>query len=278
MRLTLLATLFATSAAAAQSPPPRFEVRNTLAASVNVLGLQDATDAAWTWKLYESTHPLLDGAHVTLGLSNYLSPSFDRVGAWVELSPLSILDVRIGLEPVVYFGAFGTLISFTGFDDPFDEGSRDARAGEAEVGVGARGYVAPTLKLKVGPVILAGSAEFEWWRVDAPGRFFYDSTRDTLLRAHGGSAVLFDSVLLWDHEYGTGSRLRAGAIYNLQEVWDAPQNRVQRLGGIVAWTIAGHLIGLDEPTVILIAQAYLSDPYKQYEATGALAVRFWIRP
>jgi len=44
-------------------------------------------------------------------------------------------------------------------------------------------YVAPALKAKAGPIVAALTAEREWWRSNARAVYFYEPTRDTLLRS-----------------------------------------------------------------------------------------------
>src|SRR6266849_4781932 len=150
------------------APRPRRELREQIGASVNNLGLQNSLDLSWRWPLSSSSNPLLSDAHLTLGLSHALSPSYTRLGAWAEFSPLSVLDLRVGIEPGVYFGTFNSLMSFNSYSDPFSNDARDKRGGGA-FGTAGRLYASPTLKMKAGPVVAAASADFEWWKSDAAG-------------------------------------------------------------------------------------------------------------
>src|SRR5436190_24296523 len=127
LKWSVLTTLAMCAAAAvrpacAQSAeaPPVHQVRDTLGATANNPGLQNALDVSWGLKRSSSTRPIRRNAHISAGLSHYLSPSYTRVGAWIEISPLSILDVRIGAEPTVYFGTFESLMSFDRYTDRFD--------------------------------------------------------------------------------------------------------------------------------------------------------------
>src|SRR5688572_16924157 len=86
---------------------PQRRLANTLGTSVNPIGLQDEIVLGWTWGLSRSRNPFLSDAHVAVGVSNNFSPAYDRLELWAEVSPLSVLDLRAGLEPVFYFGTFG---------------------------------------------------------------------------------------------------------------------------------------------------------------------------
>jgi hypothetical protein len=148
------------------------EVRGQIGASVNNAGLQNTFDVSWTWPVSRSTHPLLSGAYLATGLTNTITPSQAKLGAWIEYSPLSILDVRAGFDP-----------------------SR---------GTSTRTYLSPTLKFKAGPIVGSAGAEFEWWRSSEEEPFFYEPTRDTLLESDGDRLLTTTSVLMY-RRTGPGS-------------------------------------------------------------------------
>src|SRR5687767_5385925 len=93
------ATMLLAATTVAQAAPPRVEMRNTFGAMVNVVGFENITDASLTWGLSRSENPLIKDAHFSLGATNTLSPAYERVALWAEISPLSILDLRVGFEP-----------------------------------------------------------------------------------------------------------------------------------------------------------------------------------
>ena len=128
-----------------------------------------------------SRNSLLAGAHAAAGITHSLTPSYTRLGAWVELSPLSVLDLRAGVEPGAYFGTFGSLQSFASYTDRFDDAARNAQGNSARPGTGSRLYFSPTLKMRVGPFVAASGADLEWWRSSASGPLYYEPARDTLL-------------------------------------------------------------------------------------------------
>ena len=86
-----------------------------------------------------------------------------------QYSPLSILDIRAGVEPAVYFGTFNSLLSFGAYTDPYDRETRNARE-DATSGTGSRAYVAPALKMKFGKLVASAGAGFERWATNAKGR------------------------------------------------------------------------------------------------------------
>ncbi len=269
----LVAPVLASGDAPLAGEAPHRELREQIGASVNNLGLQNSLDLSWRWPLSASSNPLLSDAHLTLGLTHALTPSYTRVGAWAELSPLSVLDLRVGMEPAVYFGTFNSLMSFNSYSDPFNNDARDKRGGAA-FGTAGRVYVSPTLKMKAGPLLAAASADFEWWKSDAAGPLFYEPARDTLLKTKGDRLLSTSSVLLYQRVLGPDGILSTGLIHQLTYVRDAPANKIQRLGVLVVREFGAKRFGLPHPSLVAMLAYYLDDPSKKHQMSAALALAF----
>lgn len=244
----------------------------SLGFSVNKLGLQNVLDLRWTWPLTESKSPLLADAHLSVGATHYITPSYTRLGAWVEVSPLSILDLRAGAEPGAYFGTFGSLMSFDSYQQPFDDDARDARKDEARSGTGSCLYLSPTLKLKLGPVVAQSGANMEWWRSSAAGPLYYEPARDTLLKVGGDRLLTTSTVLLWRHELRGRGTLSYGFGHSLSYVFAAPDNRSQRIGVVAVRQFGQKRFGLHTPRIAGHVSYYLSDPNRKGQITAALGV------
>jgi hypothetical protein len=252
-------------AADGAAPASERHLRDTLAASVNNVGLQNTLELSHTRALGASRSPLRRDAHVAFGLTNFVTPSHARLGAWAELAPLSVLGVRVGVEPAAYFGTFGSLLSFRSYTDNFSKDARRARKAEAHSGTAARGYASPTLRTKVGSIVAMAGADFEWWWSSAQGPLFYEPARDTLLAKAGGRMVNASGLVLWNRS----ERLVPGLSYRLTDVPGAPQNRIQRAGVLVIGRLGGR-----ESHKRLAANLfyYLSDPSKRHQAGATLAL------
>jgi hypothetical protein len=210
-------------------------------------------------------------------VANNFSPAYDRLDVWINVSPLSILDLKAGVEPVFYFGTFGHLASFPSYHADFGKDAREAVKDQATARTGMRSYLSPTIKMKVGRVIGRSEAAFEWWKVDGPGAYFYEPLRDTLLDSDGDALMTLSSQLLYEAPPSPrGRRLMAGLFHDLTHVYDAPENRRQRLGPIAIWTLGNRRFGLREPTVTGSVFSYLQDPSKDGELGGFLAVTFTV--
>jgi hypothetical protein len=240
----------------------------SIGASFNQLGLQHVLGVRWTRPLFRSASPLLADAHVSGGLAHTLTPSYMRVGAWVEAAPLSILGLRVGLEPGAYFGTFGSLAARSGYDDR----SLSWPGSAGGPGSGGRVYLAPTVKMRLADFALASTGALEWWWSSAPGPFYYEPSRDTLLRSAGDRLLTVSTVLVRQVPQRDHGSLTYGVSYDLTLVPAAPGNRSQRLGVVVARRLASQRLGLQSPTVGLRVGYYLDDPQRQGQLTAAVGV------
>jgi hypothetical protein len=264
---------------AAASPRPRAEVHESLGSGVNPLGLQNGLDVAWRWPLSRSRRPLLADAHASVGLADRLSPAYNRLGAFVEIAPLSVLDVRLGVEPVLYFGTFSAMLGFPGYDAPFGDAALDVlRAhGRAVSGLGGRAYVAPTVKGRVGRLVARAHAELEWWRAEQPGAaFFYEPARDTLLDARGDRMVWTETLVAYVLDDRPGHKTLIGPVHTLTRVWRAPGNQKQDLGLLAVVGVGAKRLGASEPTLFAKVFCYLQDPHRRGQVGAQLAIGFGV--
>jgi hypothetical protein len=270
------ATLVADEAAASG---PRREVRESVGTSVNPLGLQHGADVLWRWPLSKSMRSIRSDAHLSLGLASRLSPAYGRVGAFVEIAPLSVFDVRLGVEPVFYFGTFNSMLGFAGYDAGFDDDARRELRdqGGARSGLAGRAYVAPTAKIKVGRVLARAHADFEWWKAQPPGApFFYEPTRDTLLDARGDAMMTAETLVAYELSRRPGHKVLAGPVHTLTRVFRAGANQKQDLGLLAIVGLGTRHLGLAEPTLFAKVSYYLEDPYRRHQVGGQLALGFGV--
>ncbi len=250
----------------------------SLGASYNQLGLQHVLGVRWTRALFDARSPWLADAHVSGGFAHTLTPSYMRVGAWLEAAPLSILSVRAGIEPGAYFGTFGSLRSHGSYDSGLGNGHGTTPG----PGNGGRCSLAPTAKLRLGAFAMASTATMEWWWSSAAGPFYYEPSRDTLLRSSGDRLLTVSTVLVRQVPLRHGGQLTYGVSHDVTEVPAAPRNRSQRLGVVVARRLASTRLGLQSPTIGLRVGYYLEHPQRQGQLTAALGVsierRRWPTP
>ena len=263
IRLSLTAACLAAAALhahAQEARPATREIRGQIGASINNAGLQNTLELSWTRRA------------ISAGIVHGLTPAQTRLGGWLQVSPAPMFDLRAGVDPSLYFGTFNSLQGFDAYDNAFDKDARDARAG-AKTGYSVRAYVAPTLKMKAGPIVASVTGELEFWRSNAAAPYFYEPTRDTLLKSSGDRLLATTSVVMYRRTVGEGA-LSAGAIHTTVRVFDAGANDVRKLGAIVVREFSGTHFRLPRPRITVIAAKYLDDPAKQGQWTAAAAIGF----
>lgn len=237
------------------------QVRGGFALQMNPIGVRADLEAIWRRRLSASTHPLLRDAHLAFGVGDQLTPASNQTQAWIEVSPLSILDIRAGVTGVAYFGTFGNLVGLKGYGSDFSDDARKALEEGATSGVGRRFFVSPALKFKAGRVSVRTTADFESWKVkDAPGPVYYEPNRGTLLDARGDSLVSGSNVVLCDLSKGGAETVRVGVLHDYLKVWDAPSNRRQRVGPLALIKLGEGRLGGRDRVLSFAVLKYLKAP------------------
>jgi len=251
----------------------RFE--NTFAFVANPLGIQDAFEVSWTKPINRSDAPLHKDAHVAAGIASRLTPAFERIGAWFEYAPLSVLDLRVGVEPVYYFGTYKVFLPFESAAVRFDDDVIEARVKEAAAGFAGRVYFSPTLKARAGPVIARVRAELGFWKAQSKGEpFYYEPAWDTLIKAGGSRVMTVEALVLREFQLGGDRTLLLGPVYDLTTVSDARANRKQDVALLAVLTKSGNLRALKDPTIAAKLIYFLQDPWRRHEPALQIAFVF----
>lgn len=251
----------------------RFE--NTFAFVLNPLGIQDAFEVNWTRRINDRNDPLFKDAHVAAGISSKLTPAFERVGAWFEYSPLSVIDLRFGVEPVFYFGTYKALLPFEGADARFDDEVIEERQSEASSGLAGRVYISPTLKARAGSTVARARAEVSFWKASKQGEpFFYEPAWDTLIKASGSRVLTVEAMVLREFRLSADQTLLVGPVYDLIAVKEASGNRKQDLGLVLVWSRSRAFHALKDPAVAAKLIYFIEDPWRRHEAAAQIALVF----
>jgi hypothetical protein len=266
------------SSSAQDGGPPRAWKRrfeSTFAFVLNPLGIQGAFDVSWTKSTKGSDALLFKDAHIAAGLSSKLTPAFERVGAWFEYAPLSVLDLRAGVEPVYYFGTYKVFLPFARASARFDDDVIEARVKEAASGFAGRVYFAPTVKARAGSVVARVRAELSWWRAQGKGEpYFYEPAWDTLIKATGSTVLTVEALALREFKRGGEKTLLLGPVYDLTSVSNASVNRKQDIAVLAVWSKAGRFHALKDPAIAAKFIYFLQDPWRRHEPAAQLAFVF----
>ena len=280
----LLAGLTTAAAAQTEAPLPaepaparawQRRIDNTFVFVLNPLGIMDSIDVTWTKRINRSDDLIHKDAHVAAGVVNRIAPAFLRIGPWFEYSPLSIIDLRVGVEPGFYFGTFKAFLPFESATSNFDDDVIQARQSEARSGFAGKVYFSPTLKARAGPVVARVRGEVAYYRAQEAGEpFYYDPFIDTLVKASGSTVLTIEALVLHEFDLDGGRKLLLGPVYDLTTVRQAPENRKQDIGLIAAWSNSGSFHALKAPTFAAKIVYFLQDPVRRHEPAAFITFAF----
>lgn len=202
---------------------PKLLMDQFIAGSINRLGIEQQLYFSICTPLIRRPGVLFDYTFFEAGLLNYLSPVYDYQGAYVGISPLSILKLRaevsgVFIWPLPVFDSAG-YFPVPGYDADFS--TRTLTRDVAGSAGGLNVVLSATLQAKAPltprlSIVGAGVLLFDYHLVgDQP--FFYNSRRD-VVQARSDWVMVFTSVLLLQIELTQNLALRVGASDELTYV------------------------------------------------------------
>ncbi|MDP2306245.1 MAG: hypothetical protein Q8P18_09490 [Pseudomonadota bacterium] len=209
---------------------PSFYLRQSLGVAGFPTGVISETRFQVRTPLYRSDSMVFQDTYAGAGLRLDLSPAFANPGVQVSLAPIDIFDVDLSATMIGYFpGPFGPL-PYDGLSSKL-ETVRDEREDHTAV-VGYSLDAAPTLKLKVGPIIGFDAVAISYIHLAQPAGvtapYVYDPLRDLIVAwdevylehqpallyeaMPGGEKPLLYFGASWRQRYAFVSGDRSGAL------------------------------------------------------------------
>ncbi len=289
--LGLAASLTARGQSLTTRSPPQHRVvyRNLTVLRLNPLGLINETRAAYRFRLFQSEKEAFRDNFAAVGIIPALSPAYARLGALVEVQPLSVLQLWASYEVVRYFGTFSQLQSFAtpgaGFSDTDLKNLAALPAGDPGRSYGVTGTqltLGANIQAKVGPVVVR--TQLRMVRPDYPLRagdaLFYDILYDVLAENRGWF-LTNDADLLFQTAFGltVGARWTATAPRYSAHVLNGEPNLngpTHRIGPLAAYTFfQDDGARFNAPTILMAVNWWVTHRYR----TGAdvsMAVPYFV--
>lgn len=253
--LPLLACLSAQAA--------NWELEHQLAASWFPKGLRYAVRAENRLPLWNRPESVLfEETYLGAGAAVELTPAYARVGPSVTFAPIAVFDVTVEALWSGYFGTFSGVTDFDTADADYSEAAFTRPEVEARrrAGHGWRFGASPTLKARVGKVIVALPQDFRHFRMQIPagatGAYWYEPEYDALL-AWNDTLMVNQALAFWSFRDATDAdprRLWLGLNFTHQYVFGTEERQV-KLGPMLVWKPGrGPVV----PTIVVFAQAYLA--------------------
>lgn len=270
--LLVLASVPASAQMLSDRGPPKHRIiyRSLFAMRANPLGVGVEARAAYRYRLFPSESLALRDNFVGIGLAPGLTPTYGRLGLYVEAQPTTFLGFWAIYEALQYFGDLNQLQSFRDAHVDFSDAARKvARPGYPTLGTIVT--VGVNLNLRVGPIILRDT-----FKVSRPNfalrpgdTVFYDVTAD-LLTPNRRVTLVNDLDLLYQAPF---VGLFVGARYSVGVPFYGPNsegvdNSTHRLGPILAYRFFDRDgARLNQPTAAVVVNWYLKHPYRTGQET-----------
>lgn len=268
------------------SGPPQHQlfVRSTAVLRVNPLGLISDTQLSFRRLMYrrDDTMVLRDN-FVGAGIAPQFSPAFARLGALVEVQPLSMLRLWASFEVVGYFGTFGLFQSFDSPHADFRDSTISAR-GRLQDGDPAKSFatwgtqlnLGADLQMKLGPIAARNLARVVRgdYQMRAGDTVYYDQFYD-VLAPNRGFYVNNDTDVLFMTDFGlvVGARMNTtmplygpehdSALERTAETLSQQNGPTLRLGPVITYTLYDDPSALiNKPTILMIGNWWLAHRYR----------------
>lgn len=278
---------------AKNTPPPKHRVhyRSFTAARVNPLGLLHEDRFGYRRRLLEPGGPVTRETFAGLGIVSTITPAWTKLGPYLELQPLSILNLSASVEAMGFFRTFDQLQSFSNVNARFDDDTlrENGRNGRHYATTGRVTTMQGVLQFKLGPIAARETLRLLHTDITTrPGEpLYYDQIVDALMPAHGFTlthdadlaVIPIDALTL-----GVRHSL-VDAFYPAEAIppgtTSIPSSPVQRVGPLISFKFfdePGALV--NAPTLTLLAQWWVQHPYRTgaYQPTAlpliALALAF----
>lgn len=191
------------------------------------------------------------------------TPAYLQPSVHVDWMPAPFVLLRFEYDFYQFLGANNGLLSFPSATSPFGDDARKARHDE-EAATAHRLFFQPTLRARVGPVILRNQMDLAYYRFSGRGPYVLELEYDTLLKdgdvlVSNRTEVFFE---LWKGERTT--RLLAGPYYEVTHAGDADLTR-QRLGLQGLWVPVASLGPFARPRVYAQGGINLEDPNRRHQ-------------
>ncbi len=117
------------------------------------------------------------------GLSTGLSPAYGQFSVQAKGVPAPFFVLAARADLYRYFGQHDALLSFPSADAPFGQRQRDELSSRDEAAYARRFLIQPTLRAKLGRLILVNTSELARYSFSGRGPFFLELEYDTLMRS-----------------------------------------------------------------------------------------------
>ncbi len=248
-------------------PGPWIYARDMLAVAGWPSGLLNDARLQIRGPLHRSHSIVFQDTHIGAGFRFAATPAFVDIGPRFTIAPIDIFDVELSASYVFFWPSSSGLIPYDDVDDPKKDLDRKDRWQDPDIevppGHAFHAMVAPTIKLKFGPIILLDAWTFHYYRIaELAGDnasdydYVYEPFTDRMLDREEDLVIEQQVVVMGEILDGdTRPLLRVGATWR-DRMTLAARDRSMNVGGIFMLK-PGYRRGW--PTIIVQVLPYVMD-------------------
>ena len=184
-----------------------------LVGRINPLGIEHSGRFGVCTPLIERPGILFSRTNVEVGAVHQLAPAYGHLGGYLQITPLSLLQLRAELSALRYWPFPVNRSGYFPLESYQDEHEPDVltyEIAEHAQGMNVNLIASPRFRVPMGPVALVGLDvfSFEYWAVgDAP---YYVNPRRELVLARRDKLIANEAMLMAEIPLTDGLNLRVG--------------------------------------------------------------------
>lgn len=265
-------------------PKHRLVYSNLLALRVNPLGAEDRFTLGYQYRLYNKNSPLFSGAYFGIAFSPTFSPSITRIGAQIDIAPLTILRLRGGYYLASWYGS--QRFKAHDFVSPNSAYGPDTIKSRADMNqgittFGGQAELGALFQIKIKVIALRNEVTVYHNNIRLPtgSDVFYDLRHDVLVPGRGWF-LTNDSDLLFVSKFGLSAGVRNSLVhvFYTSDMYSAGEDTsvnlntpMDRLGPVLAYTFFDRPEKrFNKPTLILAAQWWLKHRWRAQGSANML--------
>ncbi|MDP3278201.1 MAG: hypothetical protein Q8Q09_23645 [Deltaproteobacteria bacterium] len=286
LALALVLTVFARDAHAqphgAANPTPRGSLdaeqtrRYWMADAYALAGFNQLQGALFVglrhrWDRARNSNVLLDNRRFELGLESNINPAFTSLGAYIEWTPLQILQLRMQTDVYGYYGIFGAILGISDRAAPYGDDVRHHREAEGRAGIVQRALGRVSLRGQLGPVILVNTTDVAAYALHGSEPYWIILEHDLLIARRDVLIQNEVQLLIEPYRHADHRGLYVG-LYHLVAATAVAQVRRQKIAALSEWVFAAKLGPFARPRAIVTVGMHLEDRNRQNSFFGIAAL------
>jgi hypothetical protein len=236
----------------ADAPEARWVYDHLLVAKYNPLGAEDSGRLGLCAPLITRPGMLYEYTNIEFGMLHAVSPAYFHLGGYFQISPLSILSLRVEATGLIYWNIpldRSGYFEVPGYRTPIDDDDFPSEEGAGATGWNVNFVANVQARIAMGRLglIILDSLGYELWKVGEGEH--YVNLRHEVVMARFDSLISNEAMLMLEIPATQNISVRVGGYDSLRYVPNAPDghnlNNSVGLLAMVAWAQNGdHVRGL----------------------------------